>query len=126
MKNHRFDLDAFIAWAESQMETSNDPFARFICKEYEMDNGNKMWKFRLRESCRDSCEDIMLIRGDSTDTIRFDFGVDTRQFHAHRRNLRFTDRTLKVMTDGSTACKPNTTICTAGTTTTHMRGPFPL
>jgi hypothetical protein len=119
MKNYRFDLDAFVAWAESQMETSNDPFARFICKEYEMDNGNKMWKFRLRESCRDSCEDIMFIRGDSVDTIRFDFGGDTRQFHAHKRNVRFTNQRLKVKVDG-------TTLCTAGTNDTSQRGPFPL
>jgi len=119
MKNYRFNLDTFISWAESQTETSNDGLAQFMFKEYEMDNGNKMWRFRLRETCRSNPEDIVFIRGDSVDTIRFEFGDSSRQFHAHKRNLRFTDRRLKVMTDG-------VTVCTAGTTKTSQRGPFPL
>ena len=116
---YRFDLDAFISWANDQIDMRDDPLTRFTRKGYEMDNGNKTWKFRLRETSRGNNENIIFIRGDSVDTIRFEFGDSIRQFHAHKRNLRFTDRRLKVMTDG-------VTVCTAGTTKTSQRGPFPL
>jgi len=120
--NTRLSLEAFIEWCERQQETSIDPLAQFICEDYDMDNGNKMWKFRLRESPRDAPEDIVFIRGADTDTLRFNYGEKTRQFHAHRRDFRFTERTLTVYADNGAE------ICRAGTTTTRnsRRGPFPL
>jgi len=118
----RFSLEAFIEWCERQQETSVSPSARFICEDYEMGNGNKMWKFRLRESARDAPEDVVFIRGADTDTLRFNYGEETRQFHAHRRDIRFTERTLTVYADNGAE------MCRAGTTTTRnrRRGPFPL
>jgi hypothetical protein len=117
----RFDLQKFIEWCERQQETSLDSLARFICEGREMDNGNRMWMFRLRESVRDAPEDVVFIRGADTDTLRFNCGDETRQFHAHRRDIRITERTLAVHADNGAE------MCRAGTTTTrNRRGPFPL
>lgn len=117
--NRRFALDRFVSWAEDQIENGTDPNARFVARSMEIDNGNKIWKVWLRVAARNTPEEIVFIRGDEVDTLRFNCGDETRQFHSHKRDVSFSERTLKVQTDGIT-------ICEAGTTSTGRRGSFPV
>lgn len=115
---HRFDVDAFVDWAERQADKSRCATARMICSGY-TDGNKELWKFRLRESERDAPEDVTLIRGRSCDVIRFEYSDEQVQYQANRVNVTFHDKTLKVTKYGET-------VCSAGTGTTNRRGPFPL
>jgi hypothetical protein len=116
----RIDHEEFVEWCERQMPRSVSPTTRFIVK-----NDAKV-KFRIREE-RDAVHDIVLIKGDEADTIRFESsgrgveGRDTerRQFHTHKRNIRFAEFTLIVETEDGRE------ICRAGTTSAKRLGAFP-
>lgn len=108
----RIDTEEFIAWCEQQAEQSQDSTSRIIVAD------DEMVKFRLREF--DSVEDITLVKGKNVDTIRFEKGGRSRQFHAHRRDITLHAKTLIVRAgDGQE-------ICRAGTGTRNKKGPFPL
>jgi hypothetical protein len=109
---NRIDTETFVEWAEEQTEKSTSMTSRVIV------SNDEMTRFRLREG--NSIEDIVLIKGKNTDTIRFEKDGQTRQFHAHRRNITFHDKTLIVRT------KDGQEICRAGTGTKNKLGPFPL
>jgi len=114
------DAEKFVEWAERQTENSQCVNARLISNGYEQENCVE-YHLRLRESIRDSPEDIVLLKTESADAIRFEYGSEVRQFLAHRRKIEFTEKTISVKTkDGKH------TICTAGTGGRRQRGPFPL
>lgn len=83
-------------------------------------DGTEMVKFRIRESVRDNPEDVILIKGREVDILRFESGSESTQFHIHKRDVTFHEKTLIVRTtDGRE-------ICRAGTGTKNKRGPFPI
>jgi hypothetical protein len=109
---YRIDTGEFVEWCEIQAEKSRSTTSRVIV------NNDEQVKFRLREA--DDIEDIILIKGKNVDTIRFEKNCESRQFHAHRRDFTFHDKTLIVrQPDG-------TEICRAGTGTRNKKGAFPL
>jgi len=108
----RFDMNAFRSWCERQAELSRSMTARVI-----VDDGETI-RFRIREE--DTPEDIVFVRSDSTDTIRFEKGDETKQFHAHRRGVTFHDKTLIVRHESGQE------MYRAGTGTRNKRGPFPV
>lgn len=108
------DPDEFRRWCEAQIETSRSMTARIIT------DTDEQIRFRIREGEGNPPEDIILLRGREVDTLRFKAGPDTRQFHSHRRDITFHEKTLIVRTrDGEE-------ICRAGTGTKNKRGPFPV
>ena len=111
-ESRRFDIDAFRSWCDRQAELSRSTTARTI-----VDDG-KTIRFRIREE--GTPEDIVFMRSDNTDTIRFEKGDKTKQFHAHRRGVTFHDKTLIVRH------KSGQEMYRAGTGTRNKRGPFPV
>jgi len=109
----RLDTDEFVNWCEEQIDNSQSTTARVIV------NNDEMAKFRIREDSDRGAEDITLIKGKNTDTIRFERNGNTRQFHLHRRDIDFGEKTLMVKSDGMEVCR-------AGTGTRNKRGPFPV
>lgn len=115
---NRIDTETFVEWCEQQAEQSMCLTARIIANgEHE---GRQIVRFRIRESVRDDPEDITLIKGKGTDTLRFKCGDDTRQFHLHRRNVTLHEKTLIVR------AKDGEEICRAGVGTKNKRGAFPV
>ncbi len=112
-RTRRLDTDEFVAWCEAQIDNSRCMTARVIV------NNDEMAKFRIREDNERGAEDITLIKGKNTDTIRFERGEKTRQFHLHRKDVDFGEKTLMVKADGVEVCR-------AGTGTRNKRGPFPV
>lgn len=110
----RVDANQFIEWCGRQIEQSRSNTSRII------NNTDEEIRYRLREEPGDEPEDIVLIKGKSVDTIRFKRGEDTRQFHAHRREITFHGKTMIVR--HSNGCE----ICRAGTGTKNKCGPFPV
>ena len=108
----RIDTDAFVAWCEEQVKQSRSRTSRIIV------NDDEMVKYRLREG--DSVEDIILLKGENTDTLRFDRDGEKRQFHAHRRDVTFHDKTLIVRHSSGEE------MARAGTGTRNKKGPFPI
>ncbi len=109
----RIDTDEFVAWCEKQADQSRSMTARVIV------NDGDTVRFRIRESSERGPEDIVLIKGKEVDTIRFENGDNTRQFHLNRRDITLAEKTLLVKDDGRE-------ICRAGTGTKNKRGPFPV
>ena len=109
----RVDTNQFIDWCEEQAEKSRSMTARYI-GEYEDE-----YRCRIREEREP--EDVVLVKGNNVDTIRFEKGDDSRQFHGHRRDFEFHDKTL-IVRDQDTGQR----ITSAGTGTRNRRGPFPL
>lgn len=110
----RVDTETFVNWCEEQAEKSRSLTSRIIV------NDEEMVKFRLREG--EVQDDIVLIKGDGADTLRFVRNGNVRQFHAHRRGFTFHDKTL-IVRDGDV---DGPEICRAGTGTRNQRGPFPV
>ena len=108
----RFDMNAFRSWCGRQADLSRSTTARII-----VDDGETV-RFRIREE--GTPEDIVFIRSDNTDTIRFEKGDKTKQFHAHRRGVTFHDKTLIVRH------KSGAEMYRAGTGTRNKLGPFPV
>jgi hypothetical protein len=115
---YRFDVDAFVDWAEAQVDKSRCATARMICTGYTVGD-KELWKFRLREAERDAPEDVTLVRSGNCDVIRFEYDDEQVQYQANRVDVTFHEKTLKVT-------KYDETVCSAGTGTTNRRGPFPL
>ena len=109
---HRFDMNAFRSWCDRQTELSQSTTARVI-----VDDGETI-RFRIREE--GTPEDIVFIRSDNTDTIRFEKGDKTKQFHAHRRGVTFHEKTLIVRHESGQE------MYRAGTGTRNKCGPFPV
>ena len=112
-QTRRLDTDKFVDWCEAQIDNSQCLTARVIVA------NDDMVRFRVREDSDRGAEDIVLIKGKNTDTIRFERGEETRQFHLHRRDIDFGDKTLMVKSNGQEVCR-------AGTGTRNKRGPFPV
>lgn len=109
----RLDTDEFIDWCERQAENSRSSTARYI-GEHEGEH-----KCRIREE--KPPEDIVLVKGKNVDTVRFEKGDESRQFHLHRRDIELHDKTM-IVRDKKTGKR----ITSAGTGTRKRRGPFPL
>jgi len=112
-RTRRLDTEEFVSWCESQVDKSQSMTARIIVQD------DDMVKFRIREDRERGPEDITLIKGKGTDTIRFEREDNKRQFHLHRRDVDLCDKTLLVKSDGMEVCR-------AGTGTRNKRGPFPV
>jgi len=113
MTEYRIDREAFREWCERQTDYSRSPTARIIVIDEDT------LRFRLREET-DDIADVVLMKGRDVDTIRFNRNGDVRQFHAHRREFTFGEKTLIVRDDDGRE------ICRAGTGTKNRRGPFPI
>jgi len=109
---HRIDRDAFRDWCERQVDYSRSPTARIIVADADR------LRFRIRED--DDVEDILLLKGRDVDTVRFEKNDESRQFHAHRREFTFHEKTLIVRQPDATA------IVRAGTSAGRQRGAFPV
>ena len=109
--NTRIKTDEFVDWCERQAEQSRSMTSRII------HDGDDKVRFRLREE--DTPEDIVLIKGKEVDTIRFEKGDTTKQYHAHKRDITMHDKTLIVRHSSGAE------MCRAGTGTKNKRGPFP-
>ena len=110
----RFDMNAFRSWCERQIELSRSTTSRVI-----VDDGETI-RFRLREEPGTPAEDIVFIRSENTDTIRFEKGDVVKSFHAHRRGVTFHEKTLIVRH------KSGQEMYRAGTGTRNKCGPFPV
>lgn len=108
------DTDEFRDWCDRQAKLSRSMTARVI-----MDDGETI-RFRIREGEGGAPEDIVLIKGDGTDTIRFEKGDDVKVFHAHRRDITLHEKTLIVRHESGAE------MYRAGTGTPNKRGPFPV
>jgi len=111
--SRHIDTETFVEWCEAQIEKSRCTTSRIIV------NNDDQIKFRLRESERGP-EDIVLLKGKSADTVRFVTTEDTRQFHAHKRDFTFHDKTMIVRHSSGAE------MARAGTGTRNKRGPFPI
>jgi hypothetical protein len=111
---HRFNINKFRSWCDRQKELSRSTTARII-----IDDGETV-RFRLREESGTPPEDIVFIRSENTDTIRFEKGDSVKSFHAHRRGVTFHEKTLIIRHKSGEA------MYRAGTGTRNKRGPFPV
>lgn len=108
----KIDTETFVAWCKEQSEKSRSMTSRIIV------NNDEMVKFRLREG--DSIEDITLLKGENVDTLRFENEDEGTQFHLHKRDVTFHDKTLIVRH------KSGQEMARAGTGTKNKKGPFPV
>jgi len=112
-RSRRLDTGSFVEWCEKQIENSRSSTARVIA------NDGDIVRFRIREETDRGPEDIVLIKTQDADLLRFERAEETRQFALHRRDVTLADKTLIVKTDGLEVCR-------AGTGTRNKRGPFPV